>query len=224
MKIKPDDLPLVEMSRLLRSAYEPHVPVDKSFLRKTAEIVQRHSRTDVVHEPGATYEIGPAALLALLHEEKPETINVFNLLKELHRLVEEQGRTAPYLFSIGERTEEIRRRSEERQVETWQALEELDKLVRELQEARKERRTSPLSQQAFAVDWWLRTHQVNPQLANQVAKTLETAFTHNPHWMKDRRQEGALRAILYKTLLDIGIKDVVAWADAILNLLRRAAE
>ncbi|MDM7919320.1 MAG: HsdR family type I site-specific deoxyribonuclease, partial [Methanosarcina sp.] len=40
---------LVQMYRLVRSAYEPGVPVDKSFLRKTAEIVQRHTHTCLLY-------------------------------------------------------------------------------------------------------------------------------------------------------------------------------
>jgi len=213
---------LLEMYRLLRTAYEPHVPVDKSFLRKTAEIVQQHSRSSAVSEPQATYEIGPAALLALIHEEKPETVRVFNLLKELHCLVEKDGRTAPYLFSIGERAEEIRRRFEERQIEAQQALQALDELVRQLRNAHEERRASPLSPQAFAVEWWLRTRQVTPQQAMQVAQSMELALAEFPHWMTNRQQEGQLRAQLYRALLTIGVTEVVPWADAILNLLRRA--
>nr|WP_299645270.1 hypothetical protein [uncultured Chloroflexus sp.] len=61
---------LLEMYRLLCAAYEPHVQVDKSFLRKTAEIVQQHSHVGAIREPQATYELGPAALLNLLRAEK----------------------------------------------------------------------------------------------------------------------------------------------------------
>jgi len=50
---------LVTMYRLLRSCYEPNVPVDRSFLRKTAEIVQQHTKTDRVREPGEGHEIAP---------------------------------------------------------------------------------------------------------------------------------------------------------------------
>lgn len=215
---------LLAMCRLLRAAYEPHVSADKSFLRKTAEIVQQHSRTDSIREPQATYEIGPAALIALLKEEKPETVKVFNLLKELHRLVEEQGRAAPYLLSIGERAEEIRRRFEERQIESQQALRELDELVRQLNAAHAERQSSPLSPQAFAVEWWLRTHQIDPRQAIQAAQMMETAFSQFPYWMTSRKQESELRARLYKALMTIGVENIVAWADAILNLLRKASE
>ncbi|MEJ5247681.1 MAG: HsdR family type I site-specific deoxyribonuclease [Caldilinea sp.] len=215
---------LVEMYRLLRAAYEPHAPVDRSFLRKTAEIVQRHSRAGLLREPTVNYEIGPAALLALLNADKPDTVKVFNLLKELHRLVEEEGSAAPYLLSIGERAEEIRRRFEERQIESQEALRELDELVQQLNQAHAERQSSPLSPQAFAVEWWLRTHQVSPAAAGRVAQAMEAAFVAWPHWMVNQRQEGEVRGRLYKALLDIGVQDVVAWADAMLNLLRRAAE
>nr|WP_299645269.1 hypothetical protein [uncultured Chloroflexus sp.] len=165
--------------------------------------------------------------------KKPETVKVFNLLKELHHLVDEQGSTAPHLLSIGERAEEIRRRFEERQIESEQALRELEELVRQLQEAEEERRSKmgdlsgrPYAPQAFAVEWWLRTHRIDPRQALRVAQAMETAFAEFPHWMSDRRQESDLRALLYRALLDIGVRevDVVPWANAILNLLRRAAE
>lgn len=171
---------LVAMYRLLRAAYEPHVPVDKSFLRKTAEIVQQHSRTDAIREPQTTYKIDPNALLALLKEEKPETVKVFNLLKEQHRLVEEQGHAAPYLLPIGERAEEVRRRFEERQIESQQALQELDGLVKQLNQAHIEQASSPLSPQAFAVEWWLRTHQIAPERAIQVAQRMKALLRTSP--------------------------------------------
>ncbi|MCX7983210.1 MAG: hypothetical protein N2572_09965, partial [Syntrophales bacterium] len=221
---------LVEMYRLLQAAYEPHVPVDKSFLRKTAEIVQQHSRTTVLQEPTTTYEIGPAALIALFNEEKPDTVKVFNLLKELHRLVEKDGHVAPYLLSIGERADEIRRRFEERQIESQEALRELNELVRQLKNAEQERRrmgdlsNRPYTAQAFAVEWWLRVHQVAPESAKWVAQEMENVFDDFPHWMSNQRQEGELRIRLYKALQDIGVQEVVSWADAVLNLLRRAAE
>lgn len=109
-------------------------------------------------------------------------------------------------------------------MESQEALRELDELVQQLNQAHAERQSSPLSPQAFAVEWWLRTHQVSPAAASRVAQAMEAAFTAWPHWMVNQRQEGEVRGRLYKALLDIGVQDVVVWADAMLNLLRRAAE
>ena len=215
---------LVEMYRLVRSAYEPHVPVDKSFLRKTAEIVQKHTQTSQVREPQGTYEIGTEALLALLHEDRPDTVKVFNLLKELNRLVAEQGKTAPHLIPIGERAEEIRRRFEERLISAQEALHDLEEIVRQLQAAQEERRSSPLSPQAFAVEWWLRTQHIEAEKASQAAASLEEAFVQFRNWMVSTADERELRHCLYSALLQLGVEKVVDWADRILELLRRAAE
>jgi len=215
---------LVEMYRLVRSAYEPHVPVDKSFLRKTAEIVQKHTQTSQVREPQGTYEIGTEALLALLHEDRPDAVKVFNLLKELNRLVAEQGKTAPHLIPIGERAEEIRRRFEERLISAQEALHDLEEIVRQLQAAQEERRSSPLSPQAFAVEWWLRTQHIEAEKASQAAASLEEAFVQFRNWMVSTADERELRHCLYSALLQLGVEKVVDWADRILELLRRAAE
>jgi len=215
---------LIAMYRLLRSAYEPHVPVDKSFLRKTAEIVQRHTRTSQVQEPGATFEIGAGTLLALVQEEKPDTVKVFNLLKELHRLVAAKGREQPHLIPIGERAEEIRRRFEERQISSQEALRELDELVRRLREAEEERAQSDLSPEAFAVDWWLRLHGVEAAQAQRMARTMGEHLDRYPHWSISEGQERELRRHLYKVLLDAQVREVVAWVDQLLALLRRAVQ
>lgn len=215
---------LVEIYRLLRSAYEPHVPVDKSFLRKTAEIVQKHTATPGVGELTETHVLDIAALLALGSKDAPDTVKVFNLLRALHHLVEEKGREAPYLIPIGERAEAIRRAFEERQVNSRQALAELEALVQSLGEAEEERRQSHLSPEAFAVAWWLRVQKgLAADRAQAIATAVDPLFRQYPHWTVSARQEGDLRRALYKVLIDHGIREVVAWADELLTLLRRAA-
>jgi len=216
---------LVAMYRLLWSAYEPHIPVDKSFLRKTAEIVQKHTVTNAVHEPEKAYEIGTGTLLALVAEEKPETVKVFNLLQELHRLVEAKGNEQPHLIPIGERAEAIRRAFEERQLNSQGALKKLAELVRDLSEAQEQRKESKLSPEAFAVAWWLRVQKgFDAKQAEQLATPIERALQEYPHWMVNSSQERDLRKTLYKALINWNIKDVVAWADEILVLLRRAVK
>lgn len=216
---------LTEMYRLLRSAFEPHIPVDKSFLRKTAEIVQQNTTTEFLQEPGATYEIGIGTLLALATEEKPDTVKVFNLLKELHRLIEAKGREQPYLIPIGERADAIRRAFEERQINSQQALQELAELVRNLEAAQEQRQESNLSPEAFAVAWWLRVQKgLDAKQAERIATSVEPAFKSYPHWARSEAQERELRRYLYKELIGTGVKDMVAWADEILTLLRRVKQ
>jgi type I restriction enzyme R subunit len=216
---------LVAMYRLLRSAYEPHVLVDKLFLRKTAEIVQKHTATDGVREPEGTYEIGAEALLALAEGEKPSTVKVFNLLKKLHELVEAKGKERPYLIPIGERADIIRCAFEEKQLNSQQALQALLDLIHKLQEAEQERQASKLSPEAFAMAWWLRVQKgLDAAQAERLAASVEPAFEEFPHWALIEAHERELRKKLYRELIAAGVKDVVAWADEMLALLRKAGE
>ncbi len=213
---------LVEIYRLLRSNFEPHVPVDNSFLRKTAKIVQENVSTLGVEEPKQTHEIDAEALLALAEEDKPDTVKVFNLLRGLDRLVEAKNKRSPYLIPIGERAEAIRRAFEERQLNSQEALKELEALIKSLQQAEKEREDTDLSPEAFAVAWWLRVQKnMAPDRAEALARSMEEALSRHPHWNKSRHQERELRKALYKVLIQAGIKEVVAWTAQILTLLQR---
>jgi len=104
-------------------------------------------------------------------------------------------------------------------------LEALNDLVRRLQEAEEERRASPLSPEAFAVAWWLRVQKgMEAPQAHRLAAQIEPAFRAFPHWATSQHQERELRRQLYKVLVQAGVKEVVAWTDEILTLLRRAVQ
>ncbi len=217
---------LVAMYRLLRSAYEPRIPVDKSFLRKTAEIVQKHTATDVIREPETTYEIGAGTLLALLRKQEPNTVKVFNLLSKLDHLVAAKGTEQPYLIPISERAEAIRHAFEERQIDSQEALKQLTELIHKLEKAQQEQRQSQLSDTALTLSWWLQVQKDRSEAeARTLATSLETVFQKFPHWNTSRTQERELRSELYKVLLrEAGVQDVVQWTDEMLTLLRKAIQ
>jgi len=48
---------LSRLYRVLRSAYEPGVSIDRDFARKTARLVQEHTRSSPLREPEGIYEI-----------------------------------------------------------------------------------------------------------------------------------------------------------------------
>ena len=213
---------IAEIYRLLREYFEPHVPVDRSFLRKTAVIVQENTSIDGVQSPRETHALTAEALLALASEEAPDTVKVFNLLRELYRLVTARAKEEPHLIPIGERAEAIRRAFEERQVSSQEALKSLEELLLDYRQAEKERAESDLSKEAFAVEWWLRVHKrLDPSVAHTLATALEAAFRRYPHWLASRRQEGELRKALYRALHGAGVENFVEWTEEILTFLRR---
>ncbi len=213
---------LTEMYRLLRSAYEPHVVTDKSLLRKTAEIVQKHTHTSGIGETHSPYySLDSNALTALMAQDKPEIVKVFNLLKEFYRLVQEKGVKSPYLIPIGERAELIRSYFEEKLISAKKALEDLEQLIAKLKEAESESKKSGLSDKAFGLEWFLRINEIEPDIARKVAERMDEAFKNYPHWSTNLAQEREIRKQLYKILLGLKLPDKLA--EQIFAFLRRAS-
>jgi type I restriction enzyme R subunit len=98
---------LTRIYQLLRAAYEPSVPVDRGFLRKTADLVKKHTITPVIFEPKDEHDLTPETLERLAKQDDSETVRVFNLLKTIRKIVEEKGMQLPHLIPIGERAEAV---------------------------------------------------------------------------------------------------------------------
>jgi len=216
----PDFEALTNIFRIVRANYERGVPVDKSFLRKTAQLVQEQTASGQVGEPTAVYALDEATLEKIAGSNQLETVKVFNLLKALHDHVKRLAHEQPWLISIGDRAEAVAQAFEERQKTTHEALVQLQALVTEVREAERERKASELSPEAFAVRWYLKKEGVPS--AEAVAHALGDAFVMHPHWHSSSAQERELRKLLYKALIDAGAEDVFDLATGVLRMLRRA--
>jgi type I restriction enzyme R subunit len=212
---------LAEMLRLVRASYERGVPVDRSFLRKTARLVQEQTRSGEIAEASRVYALDEATLARIAADVEPDTVKVFNLLKALHDHVTRLAPEQPWLVSIGDRAEAVARAFEERQKTTQEALADLQKLVTEVREAAQQRHLTDLSPEAFAVLWYLRREEVVG--ADRVARDVDAGFAAHPHWRSSAAQERELRKALYKALIDAGVEDVVEMATGLLRTLRRAS-
>lgn len=56
---------LADMYRIVRGSFDPGLDIDKSFLRKTAELVAAHSHGGIIREPGETYGLTADSLEVL---------------------------------------------------------------------------------------------------------------------------------------------------------------
>lgn len=204
----------------MRAAYEPGIPVDRSFLRKTAQLVRAHAETGGIQGPDDVYRLDAETLQRLAEAPRPDAMKVFNLLKALRDVVDQEGARAPYLISIGERAEAIAQAFEDRQTTTQETLRQLVSLVEEYGEAERARQHSDLSPAGFAVYWVLkRSGMAN---ADRVARDAEAALARYPHWPRSPEQERGLRTALYKSLIDAGVNRVVEYGDRLLRILRGA--
>jgi type I restriction enzyme R subunit len=197
------------------------VDVDKSFLRKTARLVQEHTHVGGIGLPGPAYELTPEVLRSLAHQDKPDTVKVFNLLISIRKLVEEKVDRMPYLLSIGERAEAIAEAFEQHLTDAQKALLDLTGVVEDLEKAEELRNRSDLPDEAFAAYFFLEGRGVGG--AEKIARESSEAFEGNPHWKESDEQERRVRIALYRALKGSQVKDMVEVVGGLLDLLRRAS-
>lgn len=212
---------LAEMYRLVRGSFDPGLDVDRSLLRKTAELVGVHTHGGEIHEPRATYALTAESLEALTDAEQPEIVRVFNLIKTLHDLVEEKALEQPFLIPIGERAAKIAEAFSDRQIHTQSALHEFTALMKEAQGAIERYQESGLWMESFAAYWFLRGRGLDR--AEEIGRRMGEEFVRFPHRRTNPKQEQSVRVELYKALIGGSVKsstkDVV---EEILTNLRRA--
>lgn len=167
------------------------------------------------------YGLDAKALEQLASEDAPDTVKVFNLRKALEQIARQTGASQPYLIPIGERAEKVAQAFEDRQLSTQQALEELQKLIREVHQAEEERKEKDLSPEGFAVYWLL--HREGVENAQAVGRETAAAFEQYPHWQQSAEQEREVKKSLYKTLINAKVTSVVDVANRIMQMLRHGS-
>lgn len=210
---------LANIYRLLRAA-EYDSP-DEDFARKTAALVQEHTRTGVIRPPEEIFELGPDALDKISESGKPTAVKVFNLLKLIDKAVKERGHEAPYLIPIGERADAIVQRYRERQLDTQQALEQLQLELEEVEEIERHREETGLNAEGLTGFLLLQRDGVEKTL--EIAREMADAFESYPHWRRSEEQERELRKSLYKSVLKTG-SDHTEIVDRLLQVLKGELE
>lgn len=195
---------LSRMYMLLRSAYDTAF-VDRELTRKTARLVQEHTRGGAIQDSLEIYEINEKLLEKLENDDTPDTVKIFNLLKSIQELINKEKHQAPYLLTIGERAEAIAQAFQLRIQSTQEALKELKKLIKEINQAEKERAEKNLKPAAFAIYYVL--NQDGLPDAEEIAREMEKSFEDYPHWEFSPAQERDVRIELYKVLLKNKVKD-----------------
>lgn len=212
---------LSRMYKILKEAYEPSIIIDKEFSRKTAKLVQEHTKSGKIKSSLDIYEINQDTIRKLEKSKSSDTEKVFNLLKSIEKLVLDKTLKNPYLVSIGERADIISMMFKQRQKDTKETLEDIKEIIEEINTAEKERNSKKMSSEIFSVYWTLR----NEGLTNseEVAESTSEIFEEYPYWKVNGEQERRVKQGLYKTLIKnkVMMKKAVAIGSKILNDLKR---
>ncbi len=209
---------LARMFRILREAYEPGISVDRDFSRKTAKLVQEHTTSGAIKSTLEIYEIDSDTLRKIEASRASDTEKVFNLLKSIQRTLRDHLGNELYLVSIGEKAELIAQLFKERQKSTQETLEELKRLIEEINAARKEYRQKNMSAEVFSLFWLLKKTGVKK--AEAQANKMKTVFEKHPHWQRSEAHEREVKQKLYSILLRAGFKDTGKVSEMAHHIMR----
>jgi type I restriction enzyme R subunit len=196
---------LARMYRIVREAYDPGVFVDREFSKKTAELVQKRTKTGKIKPALDVYEIDENTLKKIRESKKSDTEKVFNLLKSILETVRLNVGKQPYLISIGERAALIAELYKQRQKNTQETLEILKKLIEEINAARKQQAEKNMRPEVFSIFWLLKKEGVSSPEGH--ANRMREALEKHPHWRTSERHERNVRQSLYRNLVQSGISD-----------------
>lgn len=211
---------LARMYKILREAYEPSVLVDREFARKTARLVQEHTRTGEIKSSLEVYEIDEHTLKKIEEDKASDTEKVFNLLRSIGITIGDQIGSSPYLRSIGEKAELISALFKQRQKDTKATLQDLKRIIEEINQARKEQAEKKMPADVFSTYWVLKTEGVQDpeEKANEAKKALEKY----PHWRKNEDYERNFKQEILKifTKSKIKAKKAVELTNKIITILK----
>ena len=215
---------LAAMYALLRSAYEGSDFVDRELARKTAQLVQAHTKAGIIHEAVEVYEITPETLDKIGKSRQSNTVKVFNLIKSIEHKVQTEAGMAPYLFSIGERAEAIIEAFKQRQISAQEALTQLKELIRQINEAEKEQAERNIKGEPFAIMWLLKQQGASSDDAERIAAEMAAIFQKYPHWQSSNKQARPVRQKLYQLLEGkMAAKEIPQLVEKTMSVIQRRA-
>lgn len=212
-------LRLSSLYTIIRNAFTKRVIVDKELMRKTQQLVRANVENYDIPKPYKIYEIKEDTLQALKNDDDSDNTKVINLRKSIEKFVLDNEDTLPYLISIGERAETVVEIYDDRQISTQEALSRLEKIIEEINQAKKEQAEKDFEAREFTVYWILKKEGI--ENADKLAVQIEEAFKRSPHWRENAKEARELVANLYKMLLKSMDKDkAVTLVDKILKIGR----
>ncbi|KJU84910.1 type I restriction-modification system subunit R [Candidatus Magnetobacterium bavaricum] len=213
-----DDLEnLARFYKILKEAYEPGIAIDREFSRKTERLVQGHTKSGVIKPGLDIYEINGETLKKIDESKVSDIEKVINIRKSIAKIIIDESGKSPYLVSIGEKAEEIAKSFTERQLETQKALEELKRIVEEINQARKEQAEKNISPEIFTLAWLFKKEGIANPYDN--ANEMKEVFDKYPHWKSSERHESEIRKQLYKILVRLGVENYIDIVTKIMTIL-----
>jgi type I restriction enzyme R subunit len=186
---------------IVRAAFGMGGSPIKDLMKKTEELVRAHVEATGLNEVLPVYQINEETLEALKKEGGSDSAKVVNLARSVATAVKQEEDKQPHLLPIGERAAHILALFEDRQLDTVQALRELQKAIEEFNAARREMKERGFDIETFSVYWVLRRNGLDEKVGVAVAPGIQEAFGRFANFRQNAEERRELTAELYRLLL-----------------------
>ena len=213
---------LAQLYAAVRNAYTTRVNYVMDLANKTRSLIQDGAVQQGLGYRTKTVTFDVNTLEALRGESGPDEAKVFNLVRGLHREVEENRDSASVLRPLKDRAEQVLKDLEERKTTGLAAMDLLADVAREKEAAARAAKESGLSPRAFGVYWMLKN---DPGLgttgiaAMDLARETEDLLTRFPNAAVNPDEQRRLRMVLYRLLLPLDKEERSRVVKLILSIL-----
>ena len=207
------------------NAYANQSDYSVELARKTKELVQRSG----VQEPLAPYQrtvtFDVETLGELRNKETSDEGKVFNLVRGLRTETDQKPDLEPVLLPLKERAERIQQDLEDRKITSLAALDQLEVLAREKEQAIVAMRESGLAPRMFSIYWMLR-HDTVLEGAGfdplELVRKTEELVQRFPAAASNAEEQRRLRASLYGPVIGLASGERQRIVERVMELLLRS--
>ncbi len=192
---------LAQLYKIIQNMFRPkEVDVYRDLKNKTKELVKKHVDLDSLIESLPLYTIDDKSIEKIQQDKIPEKAKIVNLYRSIIIHVQESAKREPYLYSLGDRAEEIIKRFQEKQARSIETLNSLLKIVEAITSSDAERKALKLEKDHFTIYWTLKESKFSNDIVD-LSKKLLTLLNSSKNWPFNKKVEREIRRQLYKLLI-----------------------
>ncbi len=213
---------LAQLYAAVRNAYTSKVNYVIDLAHKTRLLIQDGAVQQGLGYLTKTVTFDVNTLEALRGESGSDEAKVFNLVRGLHREVEDNRDSVSVLRPLKDRAEQVLKDLEERKTTGLAAMDLLADVAREKEAATRAAKESGLSPRAFGVYWTLKHDQgldTAGIAAMDLAKEAENLHMRFPNAAVNPDEQRRLRMVLYRLLLRLDKEERSRVVNLILSIL-----
>lgn len=192
---------LSNMYLIVRNAFSGRVYVNKEVLRKTEDLIKKHSVIEgLIQDVTDIFEINENTIEEIKKNNKPDDTKVINLVKSIENYVDD-GDKPLLLLSMKEKAEKIKENYEDRQETTQVTLERLEALIQVTLDRQKEMTEKNFDEITYFV--YLLLIEKGFKIPEEIARNIREAFTKYPYWKNSEGELRELRQAVYFAIMKV---------------------